>query len=218
MLALHDTGEGSKKPLRMLTNYRSRTCFHAMPCANTREQLLRSDTNKLFLPTNIDCGTIPAMCDDHCSHIVLVPFDLPPHIDRSPFTISSVSIRKNTCQQSTSQPVTSVHGLEGTSSSPQPRIRRPNSGELLGNSSDASSPLCFSTSSDQGNLYPRPVTQWAGEYPDELMRAFFAQLTMEARLRSSTKPRAPTSSITFLAATQIPPTRQVRFAPRLRLL
>ena len=46
------------------------------------------------------------------------------------------------------------------------------------------------------------MTHWAGEYPDGLMRASFA------RLRISTKPRAPTSLIVFLAAAfQIPPLR-----------
>ena len=87
-------------------------------------------------------------------------------------------------------------------------MRRPTSGDRSGNSSDASSPPCFSSRSGQRNFYPRPMTHWAGEYPDELMRAFFAQVTMEARLRNSTKPPAPTSLITFLAAAfQIPPLR-----------
>ena len=52
------------------------------------------------------------------------------------------------------------------------------------------------------------MTHWAGEYPGELIRAFFAQFTMEASLRIPTKPRAPTSLIAFLAAAfQIPPLR-----------
>ena len=52
------------------------------------------------------------------------------------------------------------------------------------------------------------MTHRAGEYPDELMRAFFAQFTMDATLRISTQPRAPTSLIVFLAAAfQIPPLR-----------
>ena len=60
----------------------------------------------------------------------------------------------------------------------------------------------------KANFYPRPMTHWAGEYPDELMRAFFAQFTMEASLRISTKPPAPTSLIALLAsAFQIPPLR-----------
>ena len=52
------------------------------------------------------------------------------------------------------------------------------------------------------------MTHWAGEYPDELIRAFFAQFTMEKSLRMSTKPRAPTYFIAFQAAAfQIPPLR-----------
>ena len=55
-------------------------------------------------------------------------------------------------------------------------IRRPNSGKWFGNSGDASSPLSFSSRSGHGNLYPRPMTHWAGEYPDELMQPFFCQV------------------------------------------
>ena len=62
--------------------------------------------------------------------------------------------------------------------------------------------------SHHGNLYPRPMTQWPGEYPDEFMRAFFAQFTMDATLRVSTKLSACDIFDVFLAAAfQIPPLR-----------
>ena len=65
------------------------------------------------------------------------------------------------------------------------------------------------------------MTHWAGEYPDELIRAFFAQFTMEASLWISTKPRALTPLIAFLAADfQIPPycVQQVDSATELQML
>ena len=48
------------------------------------------------------------------------------------------------------------------------------------------------------NLNPRPMTHWAVHHRGELSERFLP--TIEASLRISTNPRAPTSLIVFLAA------------------
>ena len=63
--------------------------------------------------------------------------------------------------------------------------------EWSGASSEEHSPRCVSSSREHGNLYPRPMTHWAGENPDELTRAFYAQFTMEASLRHFDKASSP---------------------------
>ena len=78
-------------------------------------------------------------------------------------------------------------------------IRRPKSGEWSGNPNDASSPLCFSSRSDHGSLYPRPMT--LGRRVSRRVDAgLFCPVHMEASLRISTKLRAPTSLICLLGS------------------